>query len=150
MAKNDNKKTMTVTMEQAVDAYSILKGANLSKIDTITGKLKAVDALRHLRPIATEYDATVDDAREKLKPEKYDEAQKRVKDSDVLQQTDILRANILSDAYNEALHEFSRKEMSREIEMPVISLGKDYVDKLIEGNPGWTPAKIMTIVDVLG
>ncbi len=149
MAKNDNNKK-TLEVKQVVDAYAILKVANLSKIATTTDKYRVVDALRYLRPVDAEHDATVVDARETLKPVKYDETTKRIRESEELRQVDILRSNILTEAYNEAMDGFIRKEMSREIEVPIIPLGKDCMDKLIEGNPAWTPEQIMTVIDVLG
>lgn len=135
---------------QIVEAYNVLADAKLGKIDTVTDKLKVVDALRVMRPIVKSHNEDLETARETLKPAGLEESQRRLRDNGNVTQVEMVRNTILSNEYGEALNRYVRERLAVEGEVELTPLGKETIDKLIEGNPEWTPGQIMSLIDVLG
>lgn len=61
---------------EAVRAYKIMKASKLTKMDD-ADKMKFIKAMRVLRPIAEEYDKDLEDGRNTLLDDKYEEAQQK-------------------------------------------------------------------------
>ena len=144
MAKKTFKK------EQIIIAYTILKDAKLSKLDTVSDKLKVVDALRMMRPVAKAHDEDLETARETLRPEALTETQRKIKEDNEISQLDMVRSTILNNEYGEALSRYVRERLAEEVEIDLVAFGKPCLDQLIEANPGWTPEQLMVVIDVLG
>ena len=144
MAKKTFKK------EQIIAGYAVLKDAKLTKIDTVSDKLKVVDALRLMRPIVKTHQEDMETARETLRPEALTEIQRKVKESTEVTQMEMVRSSILSNEYNEALVRYSAQRLAEEVEVDLTAFDKPCLDKLIEGNPDWTPEQLMSLIDVLG
>ena len=144
MAKKTFKK------EQIIIAYTILKDAKLSKLDTVSDKLKVVDALRMMRPVVKAHDEDLETARETLRPEALTETQRKIKEDNEISQLDMVRSTILNNEYGEALTRYVRERLAEEVEIDLVAFGKPCLDKLIEANPDWTPEQLMVVIDVLG
>lgn len=144
MAKKTFKK------EQIIAAYNILKDAKLGKIDTVSDRLKVSDVLRVMRPIVKAHDEDMEAVRETLRPEALAELQCKIKEGTEVTQMDMTRATLLNGDYNEALVRYVAQRMAEEHEFDLVALSKECTERLIEGNPDWTPEQLMALMDVLG
>lgn len=136
--------------EQIIAAYNVLKDAKLGKVETVTDKLRVVDAIRMMRPVVTTHDDAIETARKSLMPEGLEAAQKQLRDSGKPTQIEMMKVSMLQSEYNEALTKYARALLSEDADVKVSSLSKECLDHLIEGNPDWTPEQIMAVIDVLG
>lgn len=138
----------TYRADVLIAAYAALSSAKLTKIETVNDKLKVVDAIRVLKPVATGHDDAMESARESLKPEGLDAIVKSIKDGANPSQLDMLKHNILQAEYNEALAKYERKQLDIEIDIKIPPLSKEIVERVIEGNPSWTAAQILAVTDI--
>lgn len=144
MAKKTFKK------EQIIAAYTILKDAKLGKIDTVSDRLKVSDVLRVMRPVVKAHDEDMEAVRENLRPEALAELQRKIKEGAEVSQMEMVRSTLLNSDYNEALVRYVAQRMAEDHDIDLVALGKECIDRLIEGNPDWTPEQLMALIDVLG
>lgn len=155
MAKNnDNKKqNKELKADLIIAAYQTVKKANLASIETLTDRLRVVDAVRVMKPVAAAFEDAMETARELLKPEGYDAAVEKARKAESdgkANPADVAKANAMSREYLAAMQADERKHLEAVHPIGLEALPKSVLDKLIEGNPAWTPEQIMTVVDVLG
>jgi len=154
MAKNNDKKqTKELKADIIIAAYQTVKKANLASIETLTDRLRVVDAVRVMKPVAAAFEDAMETARELLKPEGYDAAVEKARKAESdgnPNPADVAKANAMSREYLAAMQSDERKHLEAVHTIGLESLPKPVLDKLIEGNAAWTPEQIMTIVDVLG
>jgi hypothetical protein len=63
----------TVTKRKVCDAFAVLNRTRLAGLKKNDDKVAVLKVVRELRPVAQRYEADIKDAREKLKPDGYDE-----------------------------------------------------------------------------
>ena len=142
MAKKTFKK------EQIIAAYAVLRAAKTDKF-TVTDRLKVSDILRVIRPIVNAHQEDITAAEDTLKPKALTEIEDKVKEESNLTQLDVVRPSSIKHEHDEAKARYERQRLAEEHELDIITFDKDCLDKLIEGNPEWTPEELMVVIDVL-
>lgn len=133
--------------EQIISVYNILKDADLKKMENFEDKMAVIETLRKMRPVATEYDATVETAREKLKPQGYDEAQGKL-GKEGATQADLIRANALKESYSSEIGRMARRVLDEDSGVE-IGIGKELFEKLAQGNPQWKGEQLLLLSDLI-
>ena len=144
-----------------VNAYNVLNGAKLAKMQD-ADKFTVIRAMRALKPIQTDYEAAVRDAQERLKPEDFDDLQKKAaewnnahKDKKLTDLTPEERAtlegiNAAYRDYTEKVEQCVRDLAETEKTLDYTRLSQDAFGKLLESNPEWKMQEILGVADVLG
>lgn len=144
-----------------VNAYNVLNAAKLAKMQD-TDKFTVIRAMRALKPIQTDYEAAVRDAQERLKPEDFDDLQRRAaewneahKGQKLTDLTPEERAtlegiNAAYRDYTEKVEQCVRDLAETERELTYTRLTEEALGKLLESNPDWTMKEILAVADVLG
>ncbi len=153
--KEEEMKTIDI-----VNAYNVLNGAKLAKMQD-TDKFTVIRAMRALKPIQTDYEAAVRDAQERLKPEDFDDLQKKAaewnnahKDKKLTDLTPEERTTL--DGINAAYRDYTEKVeqcvkdlAEKDVVASYARLAEDAFGKLLEGNPEWDAGTVMVLMDVL-
>ena len=154
--KQEEMKTIDI-----VNAYNVLNAAKLAKMQD-TDKFTVIRAMRALKPIYTGYEDAVKDAQERLKPEGFDDLQRRAADWNATHKdkklTDLTpEERTTLDGINAAYRDYTSKveECIRDLaeterELTHTRLTEDAFGKLLESNPDWTMQQILAVADVLG
>lgn len=137
-----------------VSAYRVINVAKLSKMED-ADKYKVIKAIREMKPIAEQFDSFVSDARERLKPEDFDEMQKKaVKwqeegENTTLTMEERIELNHHFEEYNEKVQECVREESEKEIELKFARLSEEAFCKLMGSNPDWDVKTTVQVEEVL-
>lgn len=137
---------MIMKKEKVIAAYQILKGADMKKVERFEEKRKVIGLLRKMRPVAEEYDSTMETAREKLKPDGYEESQSRLA-QDGATQADLLKANILKEKYSVELGKVAKGMLAEEADIDC-RMDDELLEKLCESNPEWKAEQILLLSDL--
>lgn len=144
-----------------VNAYNVLNAAKLTKLAD-ADKFTVIRAMRALKPIHTDYEEAVKDAQERLKPEGWDDLQRRAADWNATHKdkklTDLTpEERTTLDGINAAYRDYTSKveECIRDIAetektLDYTRLSQDAFGKLLESNPEWKMQEILAVADVLG
>ena len=156
-----SKKPKDMKVIDIVNAYNVLNAAKLAKMQD-ADKFTVIRAMRALKPIQTDYEAAVRDAQERLKPEDFDDLQKKAadwnathKDKKLTDLTPEERATL--DGINAAYRDYTDKVeqcvrdlAETEKTLDYTRLSQDAFGKLLESNPEWKMQEILGVADVLG
>ena len=154
--KEEDMKTIDI-----VNAYNVLNAAKLAKMQD-TDKFTVIRAMRALKPIQTDYEAAVRDAQERLKPEDFDDLQKKAADWNAThkdkkltdltpeERTTLDGINAAYRDYTEKVEECVRDLAETERELTYTRLSEEALGKLLESNPDWKMQEILAVADVLG
>ena len=144
-----------------VNAYNVLNAAKLAKMQD-TDKFTVIRAMRALKPIQTDYEAAVRDAQERLKPEDFDDLQKKAADWNAThkdkkltdltpeERTTLDGINAAYRDYTEKVEQCVRDLAETERELTYTRLSEEALGKLLESNPDWKMQEILAVADVLG
>ena len=148
-------KTIDIT-----NVYNVLNTAKLNKMED-KDKFTVIRALRQLKPVRQGYEEAVKDAQERLKPEGWDELQKRAADWNATHRDKKL-ADLAPEereeleGINAAYRDYAAKVegcvkdlAEKEVEASYARLTEDAFGKLLEGNPDWEAGTVMLLMDVL-
>lgn len=147
-------KTIAIT-----NVYAILNEAKLTKMED-ADKFKVIKALRVIKPIAKGYEDFVEDAKNKLKDEKYEDMSNKAQDwnkankgkkANELSQDDIDTLNDINSYfadYNKRIEECLKEEAEKEVEVEFEKLSEDAFCKLVSSND-WTCSQILSLSDVI-
>ena len=156
-----SKKPNDMKVIDIVNAYNVLNAAKLAKMQD-ADKFTVIRAMRALKPIQTDYEAAVRDAQERLKPEDFDDLQKKAaewnathKDKKLTDLTPEERAtlegiNAAYRDYTEKVEQCVRDLAETERELTYTRLSEEALGKLLESNPDWKMQEILAVADVLG
>ena len=111
------------------------KALGAAKVTSLSEEeiLKVVKARKALKPHAESYDAFMDDLREKMKPEGFDEIQKKIQTQEKLSSQEL---SILYD-YDKKVLSASKEEREKDLEVAIEKLDNKVSAKIIKEN-GWT------------
>lgn len=148
-------KTIDIT-----NAYNVLNNAKPNKMED-KDKFALIRALRQLKPVAKDYEEAVKDAQERLKPEGWEEVQKRAADwnarhkgqkvADLTpeERDELEGINAAYRDYTAKVEECVRDLAEKEVAASYARLTEDAFGKLLEGNPDWDAGTVMLLMDVL-
>ena len=120
-------KTIAIT-----NVYAILNEAKLTKMED-ADKFKVIKALRVIKPIAKGYEDFVEDAKNKLKDEKYEDMSNKAQDWNKA---------------NQNKKRSSLTEAEKEVEVEFEKLSEDAFCKLVSSND-WTCSQILSLSDFI-
>lgn len=122
-----------MTVETAVTAYNALKEGKVTRMES-GEKISVVKAVRALKPTATGLADFVEEAREKMKPEGWEEIEKKTENFKNLPEEERVAVNKEIVAYNEAVDKCVKEELSREVEVDFQPIGEEAFGRLIDSN----------------
>lgn len=143
-----------------INAYNVLNAAKLTKLAD-ADKFTVIRAMRALKPIHTDYEEAVKDAQERLKPEGFDDLQRRAADWNAIhkdkkltdltpeERTTLEGINAAYRDYTTKVEECIRDIAEKEKELDYTRLTEEAFGKLLESNPDWTMQQILAVADVL-
>lgn len=152
-----NKTMKTIDI---INAYNVLNAAKLNKLAD-ADKFTVIRAMRALKPIHTDYEEAVKDAQERLKPEGFDDLQRRaadwnathkdkqLKDLTPEERTTLDGINTAFRDYTDKVEKCVRDLAERDCELTYTRLTEEAFGKLLESNPDWTMQQILAVADVL-
>lgn len=134
-------------------AYNALMNAKLNKMDG-NGKIKVVKIIKAMKPIATAFEDFRKDALEKLRPEGFDEMQKKLeqwqKDGDKTTLTSTERAEInqfFAD-YSRDVDKCLKEEMEKDNDITFDKLESKEFIALCDGND-WSAGVMLELMDLI-
>lgn len=140
------KKTLKITAIAAV--FNILRNASLTKMEE-TEKFAVVRAMRTLRPIASEFEAFVAEAREKLKPEYFEQLLEIERKGEDATPDEREMHDKLGTEYVASVDRCIRPEAEKEVEVEIEPLTFEALCRLFATNDFKIDMMLM-IEDVIG
>jgi len=147
-----------ISKKQAHDVYAIANSARLNSLKKNEDKTAVLKVLRELRTIAKAYGEDADDAREKLKPEGYDEMlQKAVAYEQELRSGKMPLAMTAADYqqfvatagdYDAAVRAAMEPEGKKMVELEFDPLQPSVLEELMTAN-NWTVEQYFFLEDIL-
>lgn len=141
---------MKAKVKDIVSAYKALGEAKVTKLEE-SEVIKVVKARKAMRPIADEYDAFLKDCQEKLKPEGWDEIQKKLQqwqqegENTTLTEAERIELNKAVIGYQKKIDAALKDELKREVELNIEPLKEESATKMLVEN-GWE----VRVLDELG
>ena len=137
--------------ELAVRAYTLLKEAKLSKMETEDIK-KVLKIMRILRPIAEKYEADLSEAETKLKGDEHDKmtelAKKWQADEKAISEKEKKEVNAYFEKYQKSLGDYVKGLNDEAVDVKITKLGETIMSKLIVAND-FKIKEMMILTDVL-
>jgi hypothetical protein len=141
---------MKASIKKIVSAYKVLGDAKVTKLEE--GEvIKVVKARKAMRPIADDFDAFLKDCQEKLKPEGWDEIQKKLQqwqqegENTSLTEAECIELNKAVIGYQKKIDAAMKDELKREVELNIEPLKEESATKMLVEN-GWE----VRMIDELG
>lgn len=106
----------TVKTQDVVNGYAILKTVKIGKLDK-ADQFKVIRNARALKPVATAFDDFVTDARERLKPEGFDEIIEKSQRFKTLSDEERADVNVAIMKHNKEVEDCVRAEAEKEVEI---------------------------------
>lgn len=122
-----------------VKAYRIINDAKLTKMED-ADKFKVIKATRQLKPVAASFDEFVKETQERLKPEGWDDMQKKARqwqedgDKSTLTVEERREINRYFTDYNAKVEECVKEEAETEHELTYERLSEEAFGKFIASN----------------
>lgn len=143
---------MKCTVKQVVECYKAFEKSKVNKLEE-SEKIKILKARKAMRPIHDDYEAFLKDVQEMMKPENWDELQKKVQQwQQEGEKTTLTEAERIE--INKALVEYSKKvdnavkeELAKEVEISIEKLKENSDIKLLEEND-WEIGKL-DLIEIL-
>lgn len=139
-------------VKSIVEAYKLLGNAKTTNLDD-ADKGKILKARKTMRPIADEFESFLKDAQEMLKPEGWEETQKKLAqwqqegEKTTLSEEERIAINKALIGYQSAVDKAVKAELDKEIEIEIEKLSEGSDIKLMSAND-WTPNQL-DIIDIL-
>lgn len=122
-----------------VKAYRIINDAKLTKMED-ADKFKVIKATRQLKPVAASFDEFVKEAQERLKPDGWDDMQKKARkwqedgDKSTLAVEERREINRYFTDYNAKVEECVKEEAEKEHELTYERLSEEAFGKFVASN----------------
>lgn len=136
-----------IKTETIVMAHNALKGAKLTKMEDAE-KFAAIKAARALKPAAEDFSGLVEDAKEKLKPEGWDELKEKAGRFKSLPEEEKTAVNADLTAYNRRVEDCVKDELAKEREVEIAPLSEEAFGRLLSSND-FEMQTIMALQDAL-
>lgn len=139
-------------VKSIVEAYKLLGNAKTTNLDD-ADKGKILKARKTMRPIADEFESFLKDAQEMLKPEGWEETQKKLSqwqqegEKTTLTEEERISINKALISYQSSIDKAVKAELDKEIEIEIEKLSEGSDIKLMSAND-WTPNQL-DLIDML-
>lgn len=143
---------MIMIVKSIVEAYKLLGNAKTTNLDD-ADKGKILKARKTMRPIADEFESFLKDAQEMLKPEGWEETQKKLSqwqqegEKTTLTEEERISINKALISYQSSIDKAVKAELDKEIEIEIEKLSEGSDIKLMSAND-WTPNQL-DLIDML-
>lgn len=143
---------MKVTIKQVVDCYNAFEKAKVNKLEE-SEKIKILKARKVMRPIHDDYEAFLKDVQEVMKPEGWDELQKKVQqwqqegEKTTLTEEERIEINKTLVEYSKKVDNAIKDELTKEVEISIEKLKENSDIKLLEEND-WEIGKL-DLIEIL-
>lgn len=143
---------MKATIKQVVDCYNAFEKAKVNKLDE-SEKIKILKARKVMRPIHDDYEAFLKDVQEMMKPEGWDELQKKVQqwqqegEKTTLTEEERIEINKTLVEYSNKVDNAIKDELAKEVEISIDKLKENSDIKLLEEND-WEIGKL-DLIEIL-
>lgn len=140
----------TIATEKIIVAAKILSDekTRLSKMDE-ADKFAVVRTLRTTRAIVEDMEKFQNDARERLKPENFDELQRQAQRFDSLSDDEKVALNKSLMEYDSAVRRCVADELASEKEIEVYPLSSDGFNKFMASNEDMPAASFLAVLDLM-
>lgn len=135
------------TKETILNAYNILSQSKLGKMDE-AGKFAVIRTLRPLKGVATALQDYEKDARERLKPDNYDELVAKAQKFDTLPDEEKRELNRQLGEYDTQVRKCIADELASEAEVDIVPLDEAAFGAFMAANEG-LDANALLAVDEL-
>ncbi len=144
----NQEKIKQIKTGEAVAAYNVLKELNISTLER-DDMLAVLRATRSLKPVATGLEEFVADARERLKPDGFEDVENKMAKFATLPLDERQRIESAYRKYQKDLDDCVARELEteKEIDYP-LSLSEGALPVLIAGNKQLTVESIILIEDL--
>ena len=125
---------MKTTVDKIVKAYAKLGDV---KVTTLEDKevIKVIKMRKAMRPVSEEFNAFLEDAKSKFKPEGFEETVRKAQDGwDKMSDAEKKAANELVNGYNRKVEEAVKEEAEKEVEIEFEPLSEESLTKLMKEN----------------
>ena len=135
------------------EAYRTINAAKLTKMED-KEKFIVIKAMRVLKPISASFEEFINDAREKLKGEQFDNMQQKARqwqeegEKTSLTPDERKQVNTYFNEYTQRVNECVREEADKEHELPYDRLSEEAFGRFIASND-YDVATIMELQEVL-
>lgn len=143
---------MKVTIKQVVDCYNTFEKSKVNKLEE-SEKIKILKARKVMRPIHDDYEAFLKDVQEVMKPEGWDELQKKVQqwqqegEKTTLTEEERIEINKTLVEYSKKVDNAIKDELTKEVEINIEKLKENSDIKLLEEND-WEIGKL-DLIEIL-
>lgn len=127
-------------IKEAVNLYKALGEAKVSNLDE-SEIVKIVKARKVLRSIVEDYEAFFNDAKEKFKPNNFDDVQSKIQDWNNLTEEEKIEINKAIRTYDNNINLAVKEESERIVDVIVEKLSEESVTKLLKQND-WQLSKL--------
>lgn len=125
---------MKTTVDKIVKAYARLGGV---KVTTLEDKevMKVIKMRKAMRPVSEEFNAFLEDAKDKFKPEGFEDVVRKAQEGwDKMTDSEKKAANELVTGYNRKVDEAVKEEAEKEVDIEFEPLSEDSLTKLMKEN----------------
>lgn len=122
---------------QLTETYRILKNSKWNGLKQET-KTALVDDMAMIRPIAKDFEESLNDAREKMKPEGFEEMIEHLNQDKEgkrkMEPTERLSVNRALQEYQRQLDKFASDKLNEKVEVDLKQIGFDEINVLCDNN----------------
>lgn len=135
MEKNETKEVRTVRTSEAMSLYGILSGLRLGRLCR-ADQMAVLRLCRRVRPVADAFRSTLDETRERLRPEGWEETLTRYRSIDTLPAEERPAVREAVARYESAVDECMREVMEQPVEITAGgNVSEGFAADLLESNP---------------
>lgn len=127
-------------IKEAVSLYKILGEAKVSSLDELE-IIKIIKIRRTLRIYVEQYEAFFKDAKEKLKPDNFDDFQNKAQKWNTLSDEEKFEINKMVREYDAKVNFAVKEESEKLIDITIDKLNEDSIVKLLKQND-WPISKL--------
>lgn len=125
---------MKTTVDKIVKAYAKLGDVKVTTLED-NEVIKVIKMRKAMRPVSEEFNAFLEDAKSKFKPEGFEDTVRKAQEGwDKMTDSEKRAANELVTGYNRKVDEAVKEEADREVEIEFEPLSEESLTKLMKEN----------------
>lgn len=136
-----------VKTSEISNAYAMLRDAKLTRMEEAE-QFAVIKTMRTLKGIVTEHEDFVKEAQEKLKPDNFDDLQRRARSFATLDEAEKARTNAEMADYDRKVTECVRPETEKVRKIELEPMGREAFGRLLKSND-FTASQMLLLCDIL-
>lgn len=146
---NDSKASKQLKTSDVTRVYGALSGLNISKLER-DKQFAILRTARALKATTTALNDFVKDAQERLKPDGFDEIEKKRQRFSTLSDSERMQVNAAIIAYNKSIDDCVQPEADKLVEIDFDRVGEDVIAAIASVGDNLDVETLMLIEDVIG